>query len=61
MDDSDNKIDRWSIRVKKFGIAVMIGICSIEKVSNNRFSEWKSETGHGHYCLVSNGSVLSNL
>lgn len=61
MDDTHTAEYCWSVKVDKFQAGVVIGMCQIRQAQSNRFQQWAWRTGgHGHYCVFSNGLVVSH-
>jgi hypothetical protein len=60
MDDSGEKLYRWSILVNT-PRWTCVGICQVQQASSRRFEEFGLDRmGHGHYCLASSGYVYSH-
>lgn len=58
---ANNGKRKWAVRINKLKRWVDIGICQIRQVHSHKFlrRSWLY-TGHGHYCLHSDGSAYSH-
>lgn len=58
---TNNGKRKWTVHVNVLKSGMYIGICQIQKAIQHRFKHWGWwNIGHGHYCIVSNGSVYSH-
>lgn len=59
-ESSDGK-HKWAVRINAHNKWINIGICQTRLAQEHQFEEWDlMNIGHGHYCVVSNGFVLSH-